>query len=84
MGARDSLEGRKNKARRKAKRARRDFPSPPLSAPGSPRMGPGGCISLNFIRLLRVVITPSVVENDSKQSDEFQAMDACVCCEKKT
>ena len=31
--------------------------------------------SLNFIRLLRVVITPSVVErrNDSKQSDEFQA-----------
>ena len=31
-------------------------------------------ISLNFIRLLRVVITPSVRgENDSKQSDEFQA-----------
>ena len=31
--------------------------------------------SLNFIRLLRVVITPSVVErrNDLKQSDEFQA-----------
>ena len=30
--------------------------------------------SLNFIRLLRVVITPSVRgENDSKQSDEFQA-----------
>ena len=31
--------------------------------------------SLNFIRLLRVVIIPSVVEreNDSKQSDEFQA-----------
>ena len=34
--------------------------------------------SLNFIRLLRVVITPSVTsllrgENDSKQSDEFQA-----------
>ena len=33
--------------------------------------------SLNFIRLLRVVITPSVTsllrgENDSKQSDEFQ------------
>ena len=33
---------------------------------------------LNFIRLLRVVITPSVTtllrgENDSKQSDEFQA-----------
>ena len=28
--------------------------------------------SLNFIRLLRVVITPSG-ENDSKQSDEFQA-----------
>ena len=35
--------------------------------------------SLNFIRLLRVVITPSVTsllrgENDSKQSDEFQAI----------
>ena len=38
--------------------------------------------SLKFIRLLRVVITPSVTlsnpqllrgENDSKQSDEFQA-----------
>ena len=33
--------------------------------------------SLNFTRLLRVVITPSVTllrgENDSKQSDEFQA-----------
>ena len=30
--------------------------------------------SLNFIRLLRVVITPSVRgENDSKQSDEIQA-----------
>ena len=34
--------------------------------------------SLNFIRLLRVVITPSVTqllrgENDYKQSDEFQA-----------
>ena len=31
--------------------------------------------SLNFIRLLRVVITPSVLrgENVSKQSDEFQA-----------
>ena len=28
--------------------------------------------SLNFIRLLRVVITPSG-ENDSKQWDEFQA-----------
>ena len=28
---------------------------------------------LNFIQLLRVVITPSVTENDSKQSDEFQA-----------
>ena len=37
-----------------------------------------GLCSLNFIRLLRVVITPSVTsllrgENDSKQSDEFQA-----------
>ena len=36
-------------------------------------------ISLNFIRLLRVVITPSVTsllreENDSKQSDEIQAI----------
>ena len=31
--------------------------------------------SLNFIRLLRVVITPSVRgENDSKQWDEFQAI----------
>ena len=29
--------------------------------------------SLNFIRLLQVVFTPSVGENDSKQSDEFQA-----------
>ena len=29
--------------------------------------------SLNFIRLIRVVITPSG-GNDSKQSDEFQAM----------
>ena len=34
--------------------------------------------SLNFIRLLRIVITPSVTtllrgQNDSKQSDEFQA-----------
>ena len=31
--------------------------------------------SLNFIRLLRVVITPCLLrgENDSKQSDEFQA-----------
>ena len=36
----------------------------------------GEITSLNFIRLLRVVITPSVVErrNDSKQLDEFQAM----------
>ena len=38
-------------------------------------------LSLNFSRLLRVVITPSVtsllrVENDSKQSDEFQASDS--------
>ena len=38
-----------------------------------------GIVSLNFIRLLRVVITPSVTslmrgENDSKQSDEFQVM----------
>ena len=37
-----------------------------------------GLISLNFIRLLRVAITPSVMsllrgENDSNQSDEFQA-----------
>ena len=36
-------------------------------------------ISLNFTRLLRVVITPSVTsllreENDSKQSDEIQAI----------
>ena len=36
--------------------------------------------SLNFIRLLRVVITPSVTtllrgENDSKQLDEFQAVE---------
>ena len=34
-------------------------------------------VSPNFIRLLRVVITPSVTlrgENDSKQSDEFQAI----------
>ena len=39
--------------------------------------------SLNFIRLLRGVITPSVTtllrgENDSKQSDEFQANSFCV------
>ena len=37
--------------------------------------------SLNFIRLLRVVITPSVTslrgENDSKQSDEIQATKFC-------
>ena len=36
-------------------------------------------ISLNFIRLLRVAITPSATtllkgENDSKQSDEIQAI----------
>ena len=35
-------------------------------------------ISLNFLRLLLVVITPSVTslrgENDSKPSDEFQAI----------
>ena len=34
-------------------------------------------VTPNFIRLLRVVITPSVTlrgENDSKQSDEFQAI----------
>ena len=34
-------------------------------------------VSPNFIRLLQVVITPSVTlrgENDSKQSDEFQAI----------
>ena len=34
-------------------------------------------VSPNFIRVLRVVITPSVTlrgENDSKQSDEFQAI----------
>ena len=32
-------------------------------------------VSLNFIRLLRVVITPSVErKNDSKQLDEFQAI----------
>ena len=33
-------------------------------------------VSLNLIRLLRVVITPSLLrgENDSKQSDEFQAI----------
>ena len=34
-------------------------------------------ISLNFIRLLRVLITPSV--NDSKQSDEIQATFGSVC-----
>ena len=35
----------------------------------------GPITSLNFTRLLRVIITPSVTsgENDSKQSDEFQA-----------
>ena len=37
-----------------------------------------GVTSLTFIQLLRVVITPSITtllrgENDSKQSDEFQA-----------
>ena len=36
-------------------------------------------VSLNFIRLLRVIITPSVTsllraENNSQQLDEFQAM----------
>ena len=39
-------------------------------------------ISLDFIRLLRVVITPSVMlrgENDSKQSDEFQAILRSAC-----
>ena len=40
--------------------------------------------SLNFIRLLRVVITPSVTsllrgENDSKQSDELQAKKIISC-----
>ena len=58
VGARESLNGRKNKARRKVKNgeksssrgsllffvpyfcARLDFPSPPLSAPGSPRTVP--------------------------------------------
>ena len=37
------------------------------------------CPSLNFIRLLRVVITPSLLrgENYSKQWDEFQAI--CIC-----
>ena len=44
--------------------------------------------SLNFIRLLRVVITLSVTtllrgENDSKQSDEFQAMNSTVYNENK-
>ena len=34
-------------------------------------------ISLNFIRLLRVSITPSV--NDSKQSDEIQATFGSIC-----
>ena len=35
--------------------------------------------SLNFIRLLRVIITPLLRgENDSKQSDEFQAMGRAV------
>ena len=34
-------------------------------------------ISLNFIRLLRVLITPSV--NDSKQSDEIQATFGSIC-----
>ena len=53
VGARESLNGRENMARRKVKNgensrfllffvpyffARLDFPSPPLSAPGSPRM----------------------------------------------
>ena len=43
--------------------------------------------SLNFIRLLRVVITPSVTsmlrgENDSKQSDEIQASLASLCNKK--
>ena len=42
-------------------------------------------VSLNFIRLLRVVITPSVTlllrgENDSKQLDEFQAMILSFTC----
>ena len=34
-------------------------------------------ISLNFIRLLRVLITPSV--NDSTQSDEIQATFGSIC-----
>ena len=34
-------------------------------------------ISLNFIRLLRVLITPSV--NDSKESDEIQATFGSIC-----
>ena len=34
-------------------------------------------ISLNFIRLLRVLITPSI--NDSKQSDEIQATFGSIC-----
>ena len=42
-------------------------------------------VSLNFIRLLWVVITPSVTsllrgENDSKHSDEFQAMILSFTC----
>ena len=53
VGTRESLNGRKNVARRKVKNgdlyfssfhiyfsARLDFPSPPLSAPGSPRRSP--------------------------------------------
>ena len=37
-----------------------------------------GSISLNFIRFLRVVITPLLRgENNSKQSDEFQARAVC-------
>ena len=37
-----------------------------------------GSISLNFIRFLRVVITPLLRgENNSKQSDEFQAREVC-------
>ena len=46
MGARESLNGRENMAQKKGSllffvpyfSARLDFPSPPLPAPGSPRM----------------------------------------------
>ena len=90
VGARESLNGRKNKARRKEKNgekssshrsllffvpyfsARLDFPSPPLSAPGSPRMD----ISSPCSKSPHAHITERPRKHESKGSRSNMASDS--------